>query len=131
MGFLNFTRGISNLADTGLKLGAGIGAAVGIKALFKEKKRKEGLLEQNQVELQKLEIEVQKAKLLAEKRKIEANAEAESQQFLATAPAPQPALAIESSASSQQRLLNAHELLKQGAITNEEYEALKMKVLGI
>lgn len=135
MGFLNFTRGISNLADTGLKVGAGIGAVVGMRALFKEKKRKDSMLESNQVELQKLEIEVQKAKLLAEKQKIEAAAAAElapePQQFVVSAPAPQPALAAESNASSQQKLLNAYELFKQGAITEQEYEQLKMKVLGV
>jgi hypothetical protein len=74
-----------------------------------------------------MEIELQKAKLQAETDKITkpVNFVPEHQ------PMPQPALAPQSSVNSQEKLLQTYELFKAGAISQEDYDAVKRQVLGI
>ena len=124
---LRGVRAADSAVNTGIKLGGTIMAGVAISKWAKKKGAEADALSGDQLEVKKMEIELQKAKLQAETDKITkpVNFVPEHQ------PMPQPALAPQSSVNSQEKLLQTYELFKAGAISQEDYDAVKRQVLGI
>ncbi|MGL5521958.1 MAG: hypothetical protein ACRDAW_01645 [Metamycoplasmataceae bacterium] len=131
--FRNFAEGLNSLTNTGIKVGGAIFAGTAGAKFLKKKGRAADAIEQDQIELKKLEIEVQKAKLEAEKHNIQQQYQ-QPQQYFFEAKEPinvQPNLPEQTSLNSQEKLIKTYELLKAGVITEEEYAAIKKQVLGL
>ncbi|MGL4342948.1 MAG: hypothetical protein ACRCRZ_00030 [Metamycoplasmataceae bacterium] len=133
--FRDLTYGIDRLANTGLKIGGAVFAGVAATKYMKKKNTSSSAIEQDQIELKKLEIEVQKAKLEAEKNKLMQDSNKTQVPQISYNPQEsvsiQPALPQETSNNSQEKLLKSYELFKAGVITEEEYTIIKKQVLGI
>ncbi len=124
---LRNARAADSVVNTGIKLGGTIMAGVAISKWAKKKGKETDALSGDQLELKKMELELQKAKIQAETDKITQPVKSVPEHQ----PIPQPMLAPQSSVNSQEKLLQSYELFKAGAISQEDYDAVKRQVLGI
>lgn len=115
--FLNITRGVDKLVNTGLK----VGLAFGVAKFAKKKGQQADMLAADKLEIKKMELELQKQEL---QRKMNENAGI-SQEL------PQPKKVEHSTSQSQNKLIEYYNMLQAGAISQEEYNQLKKQTLGI